>query len=376
MTIYRAVVRPALFRLSRSDPERAHELAMALLAALNRTDQVAAAAQLLAGPAVRDSALEQSLFGRRFPNPVGLAAGFDKNALAPRALAALGFGFLELGTVTRLAQPGNPRPRLARAPEAAALINRMGFNNDGAAALAARLQRYGGLGVPVGVSLGKSKTTPLAQAVDDYRASARLLAPLAGYLAVNVSSPNTPGLRALQEREAVDALLGALLKETAARRSPEGRQPPPLLVKVSPDLTNAALGDLLDVCLARGVDGIIAVNTTTARPARHAADPRWQQAGGLSGRPLRARAIAVVRFIHQESGGRLPIIGVGGISSGADAYAMLRAGASLVQLYTAFIYQGPGIARRINRELLDLLRRDGVRRLADLPRGGRHEPVV
>jgi dihydroorotate dehydrogenase len=277
-------------------------------------------------------------FGVTFPNRVGLAAGMDKDGVALRAWPALGFGFVEVGTVTARAQPGNPQPRLFRLPESAAMINRMGFNNAGAAALAARLEALGPLDVPLGISLGKSKATPLDEAVDDYVTSYTLLRPYADYIAVNVSSPNTPGLRTLQDKEHLAALLGALVSKT------------PVLVKIAPDLTEPAIAEVLDVCLAYGAAGIIATNTTLRRDGLAPADqPLAGEAGGLSGRPLTERARKVVHFVHEETGGRLPIIGVGGILDADDAARLLDAGASLVQLYTGFVYRGPALVRAVAR---------------------------
>ncbi|MGH2603279.1 MAG: quinone-dependent dihydroorotate dehydrogenase, partial [Dehalococcoidia bacterium] len=258
--LYRSL-RPALFRLSAKDPEGAHERVIDLLAAVSRSSRLTAGMRALYPP-VESPRLRRRVFGLTFPNPIGLAAGFDKNAVALAALAALGFGFIEAGTVTYHAQPGNPRPRIVRLPEQQALVNRMGFNNDGAAAIAGRLAQGSRPLVPVGISLGKSRVTSLERAVEDYRASYRLLAPHADYIAVNVSSPNTPNLRSLQEREQVDALLTALQSEAAAIAEQTARPHPPLLVKVAPDLTDEALEELLGVCLARRVDGVIAVNTT------------------------------------------------------------------------------------------------------------------
>ncbi len=350
------LLRPALFRLSAGDPERAHEWVMHLLAAAGRLP----AAGSLPGMTVESPRLSQNLFGLTFPNPVGVAAGFDKNAVALRTLAALGFGFVEAGTVTYHPQPGNPRPRIMRVPGRRALINRMGFNNDGAARVARRLARAGPLPVPVGISLGKSRVTPIEQAVEDYRASYRLLAPHAGYVAINVSSPNTPGLRSLQERDQIEVLLSGFQEEGDVLASRTGRRPP-LLVKVAPDLTDDALEELLDVCLDQEIDGLIAVNTTIARDGVPV-----QFDGGLSGRPLFRRALEVVRFIDHHTEGRLPVIGVGGIFNAGDAYAMIRSGARLVQVYTGLIYEGPTIARRINRGLLRLMDRDGLTSLSDI----------
>ncbi|GGM03199.1 MULTISPECIES: quinone-dependent dihydroorotate dehydrogenase [Micromonospora] len=332
--IFERAVRPWLFRLGGGDAEAAHDWTLRRLAVLAR--QPAALAALRARYLVQ---APRTVFGVRFPNPVGLAAGMDKNGLALPAWSALGFGFVEVGTVTAHAQPGNPRPRLFRLPDSAAVVNRMGFNNAGAEALAVRLAALPRpLGVPLGISLGKSKVTPLDEAVEDYLASYRALRSHGDYFAVNVSSPNTPGLRSLQDKEHLDALLAALVGEK------------PVLVKIAPDLTEPAIAELLEVCLARGAAGVIATNTTLSRDGLAAADrPRGAQAGGLSGRPLAERARAVVSFVHTETGGRLPVVGVGGILDPDDATRMFDAGASLVQLYTGFIYRGPGLTRAVAR---------------------------
>jgi dihydroorotate dehydrogenase len=277
----------------------------------------------------------------------------DKDGRALTAWPALGFGFVEVGTVTWHAQPGNERPRLFRLREHEAIINRMGFNNAGAVALAGRLRALDPLPVPLGISLGKSKVTPLAGAVEDYVASLRVLYAHGDYFAINVSSPNTPGLRELQDRAQLSELLGALRHEAVALAAAPRTAAPgtaaggvkPLLVKVAPDLTDAALGELLDVCLAHGVAGLIATNTTIERPGLPASTP----SGGLSGRPLASRALEVVRLAVKESG--LPVIGVGGITDPADAVRLVDAGASLVQLYTGLIYRGPGLVRGCVRAL-------------------------
>ncbi len=353
--LYEHLTRPVLFRVAGRDPEAIHERVLGMLAFVARhpaLTRALAVASALGGPDGRG--LEREVFGLRFPNPVGLAAGFDKNAVAVPALAALGFGFVEVGTVTRHPQPGNPRPRLFRLPSEEALINRMGFNNEGAEAVAARLARMPRAGVPLGVSLGKSKVTPLEEAVADYLASLDRLYPYGDYFAVNISSPNTPGLRALQERDRLDALLAALTARLRERAAAEGRAtPPPLLVKVAPDLSDAALEEVVAVCLARGASGLIAVNTTIARDGLSARVPAAlrDEPGGLSGRPLFARALEVVARLHALAGDRLPIIGCGGIATPDDARRMLDAGATLLQLYTGFIYAGPGIARRLARGL-------------------------
>ncbi|WP_203709208.1 quinone-dependent dihydroorotate dehydrogenase, partial [Actinoplanes digitatis] len=288
MSVFTGAVRPVLFRLGGGDPEKAHEFTLARLAALGARSRA-----LLHRRYAVQAPVEA--FGVRFPNAVGLAAGMDKNGVALPAWPALGFGFVEVGTVTARAQPGNDRPRLFRLRDSEAVINRMGFNNAGAAALASRLEALGPVGVPLGISLGKSKVTPLEEAVEDYLTSYNLLHGYADYIAVNVSSPNTPGLRTLQDKAAIGALLGALV----------GRVP--VLVKIAPDLTDEAVAELLEVCLARGAAGVIATNTTLARDGLAETDrPRAAEAGGLSGRPLTARAREVVRFVHTETGGRLP----------------------------------------------------------------------
>lgn len=356
-------IRPTLFRLTADDPERAHEWVMHLLASTSRPPTMLAGC--LIGTSVRSSRLRQQVLGLTFPNPVGVAAGFDKNAVALPMLAGLGFGFIEAGTVTYHPQPGNQRPRVVRLPAHSALVNRMGFNNDGAVTIARRLSRSGSVPVPVGLSLGKSRITDISDAVGDYRASFRELAPYADYIAVNVSSPNTPGLRVLQERGQIEALLTALQQEGESLAGRIGRRVP-ILVKIAPDLSDEALRELLEVCLTRGVDGVIAVNTTIGRPGGVSESSGAASDGGLSGRPLFPRALEVVRTISACTEGQMPIIGVGGIFNAADAYAMIRAGASLVQVYTGLIYVGPMIARRINRGLLRLMDRDGVRSLAEV----------
>jgi dihydroorotate dehydrogenase len=331
-----------LFRVGSGDAEAAHEFT---LRALARTGAGLAPLRRWFGVDA-----PRTVFGVRFPNPVGLAAGMDKNGVALPGWAALGFGHVEVGTVTRHAQPGNPRPRLYRLPASRALINRMGFNNEGADALARRLGTLGPLPVPLGISIGKSRVTPVEDAVTDYRSSLRTLYPYGDYFAVNVSSPNTPGLRGLQDRTQLDELLAGLRAESAELAAENGGAAKPLLVKIAPDLTDDAIGELLEVCAHRAVAGLIATNTTLARDGIAAADvPTGAQAGGLSGAPLARRAREVVAFVHRETGGRLPVIGVGGVTTVDDALRMLDAGADLVQLYTGFIYEGPGLVRSIGR---------------------------
>lgn len=320
---YERLVRPVLFRLGGGDAEAVHERTLRWLSRIPGK-----------GSAYSPPGARRTVFGIDFPNTVGLAAGMDKDGRALRAWPRLGFGFVEVGTVTWHPQPGNDRPRLFRFPQHEAIVNRMGFNNAGARALSARLAELGPLPVPLGISLGKSKVTPLAGAVEDYVSSFRQLYDQGAYFAVNVSSPNTPGLRELQDKAHLSALLGALHAANPERK--------PVLVKVAPDLTETALGELLDVCLARGVAGLIATNTTIERPGVPTAE-----AGGLSGRPLAPRALQVVRFVTKESG--LPVIGVGGITTPDDVTRMLDAGAALVQLYTGLIYHGPRLVRQAVR---------------------------
>lgn len=303
----------------------------------------------VAGPLLRqfaaplDPRLERSVFGVRFPAPLGLAAGFDKNAVALPAWEGLGFGFAEIGTVTALAQPGNPRPRLFRLPELEAVINRLGFNNEGADAIAARLgalKRSGAWpGIPVGVNLGKSKVTPLEAATEDYVSSFQKLRAFGDYFVLNVSSPNTPGLRQLQDKTALDGLLAAVQGANTLGQ--------PLLLKIAPDLEWSAIEEILALVEAHRLSGIIATNTTIDHSP--VLEARRQQ-GGLSGTPLKARALEVLRFLVART--RLPVIGVGGISCVDDALERLDAGAALLQVYTGLIYQGPGLARQIHGALL------------------------
>ena len=327
--------------------ETAHRLTVTLLRLMPRP----------APPPPGPSCLAIRLWGRDFPNPVGLAAGFDKNAEVPDAMLSFGFGFVEIGSVTPLPQPGNPRPRLFRLPQDQAVINRMGFNNQGLEPVARRLAaRRRGNGI-VGANLGKNKLTEDAAA--DYEKGIRALANLADYLVINVSSPNTPGLRALQGRAPLEALVArcrAALAEVAA--------PPPLLLKIAPDLTPEDLQDIAGIALAGGLDGLIVSNTTIARPPG-LTSPHRGESGGLSGAPLFEPSTKMLAEVYRLTGGRLPLIGVGGIASAAQAYAKIRAGASLLQLYSALVYHGPGLVGVINAGLAELLRRDGFPSLAE-----------
>jgi len=347
--LYEKWVRPVLFRL---EAEHAHELGVRALTLLGTLPPLCRALEAWTRlPAGRTRPVEA--FGLTFPNAVGLAAGFDKNARAWPAAAALGFGHVEIGTVTARAQPGNPAPRMFRYPREEAVINRMGFNNDGARAVAARLARRAGPGqrrIPLGVNLGKSKAADIEQATQDYLASFTWLADYADYLVINVSSPNTPGLRELQDEARLRELLGALTTANRSRAAQPGRKRVPLLLKIAPDLNFRQIDAVLAVVAEFALDGLVATNTTIARPGPFA---EAGQAGGLSGPPLRQRSTEVIRYIVQATRGRLPVIGVGGIADAAGAGEKLDAGATLVQVYTGMIYHGPFFGRDIAWALAD-----------------------
>lgn len=333
-------IRPILFR---ADPESIHGWT---LTALRLAGQVAPARWALRRCfCVATPCLRVRAFGLEFENPVGLAAGYDKDARAAPGLACLGFGHLELGTVTRLAQDGNPRPRIFRLPEDEALINRMGFPNRGVEEMRRVLSKGRPAGVRIGVNIGKGRDTPLEQAAEDYLGLLRSLDGLVDYIAVNVSSPNTIGLRRLQARDHLEGLLKALVLE----RSRLERNPSvPLLAKIAPDLTPNELADVVGVSLDVGLDGIIATNTTLAREGLRSS---VQEAGGLSGPPLRGRALECVRAVVQQSAGRLAVVAAGGIASAVDARRALDAGAVLIQVYTGLVYHGPGLVRDILKGL-------------------------
>jgi dihydroorotate dehydrogenase len=343
--LYKYGVRPILFALSRDDPEIAHEWTIARLefaARHPRLLNIIATANTYKHPT-----LERELFGLHFPNPVGLAAGFDKNGRCLHTLAALGFGFIEAGGVTRYPQAGNDRPRIFRFPRDQALINRMNFPNQGADAIAARMASSRKPDIPIGWQIAKSATTPLEKAAEDYVYSLRKLYPYGDYFTVNVSCPNTPGLRQLQHKEPLDQLLHAIVEETSKLAGPGGK-PKPVLVKISPDLTEDQIDDVLEVALNRGIRGIIATNTSINHESLHTTA---RESGGLSGRPLALRALNVVRFLCKYLDGRLPVIGTGGIFGPDDARRMFDAGASLIQVYTGLIYEGPSLIKRINKAL-------------------------
>jgi dihydroorotate dehydrogenase len=314
----------------------------------------AAVGPLIPSAAPDDPRLAVSAFGLHFPNPVGLAAGFDKDADVPDAMAKFGFGFVECGTVTPKPQAGNPRQRLFRLSEDGAVINRMGFNNGGSLEAARNLQRRKGKGI-VGINIGANKDS--TDRIADYARGFAVLAPLADYVTINVSSPNTPGLRGLQNREELTRLLDTMIQA----RAKHGYKP--ILLKIAPDLDAHALDEIAEVVRASGIEGLIVSNTTIARPPLKSAHAG--EAGGLSGKPLLAPSTLVLAQMHQRLGGAVTLIGVGGIASGEDAYAKIRAGASLVQLYTALAFHGPGLVGRIKRELLACLARDGFAKLTD-----------
>ena len=336
--IHKKIIRPLLFK---KDSETAHNEAVNSLAYLSRDEFLLGCAEKFFGA----PGLPTEVFGLKFPNPVGLAAGMDKHAAAVPGWAALGFGFAELGGVTWHAQPGNPKPRMFRAIPDEAVINRMGFNNSGAEAVAKKMCEWKNSGLwpahPIGINLGKSKITPLEKAAEDYANSFRVLRDLADFFVVNVSSPNTPNLRQLQDKAALDEIFAAIQEINGSQK--------PILVKVAPDLTFTALDEILELVAPRNIAGIVATNTTIARPPASDEPLKkiYAEAGGLSGKPLRARSTEVVRHLYKQTNGQLPIVGVGGIFSADDAWEKITAGASLVQCYTGLVYEGPGLAKKI-----------------------------
>jgi len=343
MSLYKTVAWPLLRHIDAEDAHRATLRLLSLGLPLSFTAPY------------RDAVLQTSIAGLALPNPVGLAAGFDKNAEVPDAMLRLGFGYVEIGGVTPRPQPGNPRPRVFRLEADRAVINRMGFNNEGLDAAVARLaarQRKAGL---VGANLGANKDS--TDRAGDYAIGYAALAPLVDFCVVNVSSPNTPGLRNLQGR---DELAGLLARVGPLRQ----QKPKPLFVKIAPDLTDADLDDIAELALEHKLDGLIATNTTIARPDS-LKSPNKAETGGLSGAPLLAPSTEILRKLYARLGGKTVLIGTGGIASGKDAYAKIRAGASAVQLYSALVYEGPGLVSRINRELAALLKQDGFRHVAE-----------
>ncbi|HUS37137.1 MAG TPA: quinone-dependent dihydroorotate dehydrogenase [Verrucomicrobiae bacterium] len=351
---YQQVVRPALFAY---DSEKIHDATLQGLATLSLSRLgLDALNSFYEAPR-----LPVQLWGLEFPNPVGIAAGMDKAAAAVPAWEAMGFGFCELGGVTWHPQPGNPSPRMFRAPADEALVNRMGFNNAGAEAVAKRLREWKNRGLwpkaPVGINVGKSKITPNDQAAEDYRQTLALLQPLADFFVVNVSSPNTPNLRELQDREALDHILGAVQTENH-----KSTKPKPILVKIAPDLTFSAIDEVLQVAAKHQLAGIVATNTTIERPTTSddLCKRTYTETGGLSGAPLRKRSTEIIRYIFERTEGRLPIIGVGGIFNADHAWEKIRAGATLVQCYTGLVYEGPSISKNIVCGLIDKLAAEGL----------------
>ena len=351
MNVYKSIIKPLLFKLS---PESAHHFVFNFLKFIFLIPGMSGLFRNVIGN--KSSKLERNLFGLRFPNPIGLAAGFDKDAKLFNQLSSLGFGFIEVGTVTPKAQSGNPKPRMFRLPVDEALINRMGFNNEGIEAMTQRLKKRNPR-IIIGGNIGKNKDTLNENAVDDYEECFRALFDCVDYFVVNVSSPNTIGLRDLQEKEPLLKILNRLQKvngELSMRTNKNTSSHKPLLLKISPDLSNEALDEVVEVCLATKLDGIIATNTTIARANLKSAEELVANCanGGLSGKPLSKRSTEVIRYIAERAKGKFVIIGVGGIHSPEDALEKLNAGASLIQLYTGFIYEGPSLIKKINEALI------------------------
>lgn len=340
--LYKLLIKPFLFLLS---PEKAHHFTLGLLNILLKIPGKKWGFKLLFD--YENTSLEREVFGLKFKNPVGLAAGFDKDAKYYENLSCFGFGFFEIGTITPKAQDGNPKPRLFRLPKDEALINRMGFNNEGLPGALKRLKDRNP-GILLGGNIGKNKVTPNEHATDDYVACFEGLYPYVDYFVVNVSSPNTPGLRELQEKEPLTKLLNTLQGLNANQPARK-----PILLKIAPDLTDSQLDDIVEIVQSTQLDGLIATNTTIDRSGLKTSQAELEAIGngGLSGKPLRKRSTEVIRYVHQKSNGAFPIIGVGGIMSPADAIEKLDAGASLVQIYSGFIYEGPGIVKRINKAI-------------------------
>lgn len=336
--MYKNLLRPLLFK---TDPEKVHHFTFSMLRKLHK---IPGMAEILGKKYQLDHpALERKVFGLKFKNPVGLAAGFDKDAKLYKELSNLGFGFVEIGTLTPKPQPGNEKKRLFRLKEDEAIINRMGFNNGGVEAAVKRLKKNEN--VLIGGNIGKNKITPNEEAVNDYLICFEALFDHVDYFVVNVSSPNTPNLRELQDKEPLTNLLNSLQQENHKKRPPK-----PILLKIAPDLTDPQLLDIIDIVKETGIAGVIATNTTISREGLTSENQK--ETGGLSGRPLRKRSTEVIRFLSEKSNKAFPIIGVGGIHSAEDALEKLDAGASLVQLYTGFIYEGPGLIKKINRKIL------------------------
>lgn len=337
--MYKSLVRKILFQF---DPEKIHHFSFSMIKGMMKVPFIPGITKSIFK--IENPALERKLFGLTFKNPVGLAAGFDKNALLFDEFSNYGFGFIEVGTVTPKPQPGNPKKRIFRLKPDEALINRMGFNNDGVDAVVERL-RHRRSDVIIGGNIGKNKVTPNEKAIDDYLICFEKLFEVVDYFVVNVSSPNTPNLRALQDKEPLTKLLQSLQNENQKKKEPK-----PILLKIAPDLTDSQLMDIIDIVNTTKIAGVIATNTTISREGLES--DHKEETGGLSGKPVKDRSTEVIRFLAQKSGKSFPIIGVGGIHSSDDAKEKLEAGADLVQLYTGFIYEGPGLVKRINKSLI------------------------
>jgi dihydroorotate dehydrogenase len=353
------LIRPILFM---GDAERTHEQTLSLLAKVTPLGRA-----LERFFAVRDKRLEVRVGPLTFANPVGLAGGFDKNAVAVKTLAGFGFGFIEIGAVTALAQSGNPKPRLYRLPQDDALINRLGFNNDGAVAIAARLRSLNDRGelpeIPIGINIGRSKIVETRDAVNDFLTAFAQLYAHGDFFTVNVSSPNTPQLRDLQEKSLLKGLLRAIQDKNRELARGAGQAQKPVLVKIAPDMEFSQADDIIDVAMAENIGGIIATNATAF--LRETLVSGSREPGGLSGRPLRPLATSFVRHLYKTVGRKLPIIGVGGVFTAEDAYEKIKAGASAVQIYTGFIYEGPSMVKRINQGLIRLLEKDGLKTISE-----------
>jgi dihydroorotate dehydrogenase, subfamily 2 len=351
------LVKPLFFKM---DAESAHHLVVDGLGSAARIPGVPSLLSAVWGVREREE-LAVDLFGLRFSHPVGLAAGLDKNAKAVDGFSRIGLSFMEVGTVTPKGQPGNELPRLFRLPPDEALVNRMGFNNDGAEAMAARLAKTKRRRIPIAVNIGKNKVTPNENAADDYRACVKLLYPHGDFFVVNISSPNTPDLRKLQHGDELRLLLDAVQDEMRIQAAARGGKPKPILVKIAPDNDEAQLAYMAEAIRASGMSGIIATNTTIGRDGL--THPNAKETGGLSGRPLTGRSTEIIRSLYALTDGKLPIIGSGGIFTAQDAYDKIRAGASLVEVYTSMIYKGPGVIKEIATGLRELMRKDGYDRI-------------
>lgn len=356
--LYRNFAKPFFFKM---DPEAAHHLVIGGLQKSAALPGGKASLRMMYG-VPESPELAVDLFGLHFHTPVGLAAGLDKNAQAIGGFSSIGFGFMEVGTVTPKGQPGNEQPRLFRLPSDEALINRMGFNNEGADAMANRLKKAGRRSIPVAVNIGKNKTTPNEDAHEDYRKCIRTLYPYGDFFVVNISSPNTPDLRSLQHGSELSRLLAEVKEEMEIQRGKSGAKKS-ILVKIAPDVSASELEYMVNSIAEAGVDGIIATNTTISRNGL--SHERASETGGLSGKPLRDRSTEIISAIYRQTGGQLPIIGSGGIFTPQDAYDKIKAGASLVEIYTALIYEGPEVNRRLHAGLRNLLRRDGFRHISE-----------